>query len=369
MTPLVETSIHGYATRDAPASHLRRLTKRIVFRLAKQTGVFRLSRAKTGQGLRILCYHGFSIEDEHLFRPRLFMQAATFRRRMEYLRHNSYPVLSLDEALDRLDAGTLPSGATVITIDDGFYSVHSCAAPILRELSLPATMYVATSEFLRGLPVFRLVVQYMFWKTGKGTLDPSGLTREFQAQISLNSPEDRHRIMWGIVQFGDSLDSDLQRSALASELGLRLGLDYGEMAKRRLFCIMDSQELRDLAASGIDLQLHTHTHHFPEDSRLAAQEIQRNREVLGQITSRPLRHFCYPSGIWSEKHWPALRTAEILSATTCRGGFNYAITPRLALNRFLDSNDILQVEFEAEMTGFSEQLRQARARLGTKSGA
>lgn len=75
---------------------------------AKYLGLFRLSRILTRRGLRILCYHGGALEDEHRFSPGTFMTQETFRRRMEHLIDHGYPVLGLEEALARMDDGTLP---------------------------------------------------------------------------------------------------------------------------------------------------------------------------------------------------------------------------------------------------------------------
>lgn len=335
----------------------------MIFRLSKWTGLFPLASWKTRQYLRILCYHAFSIDDESLFRPRLFMQTSTFRRRLEYLERHSFRILSLDEALTRLAEGTLPSRATVITVDDGFYSFYRHAVPLLREFSFPATVYIASSDFLCGLPIFRLVVQYMFWKTRAKALQLDGLIQTGAGQIELNSPETSRHAMWEIVQFGDSLGTDAQRTALVSELGRRLGIDYQEMVSRRSFCLMNTDELSSLASSHIDVQLHTHNHRLPEDPGLAADEIRQNRQVLANIVKKPLMHFCYPSGIWTKEHWPVLAASGIQTAMTCEPGLNDSHTPNFAMTRFLDGEDILQVEFEAEMSGYAELLRRARSRL------
>lgn len=50
----------------------------------------------------------------------------------------------------------------------------------------------------------------------------------------------------------------------------------------------------------------------------------------------------------------------IESATTCLSGFNYPNTARLELRRFLDGENIAQVEFEAEISGFLELGRKLR---------
>jgi len=100
-----------------------------------------------------------------------------------------------------------------------------------------------------------------------------------------------------------------------------------------------------------------------EDPDLAQAEIQKNIAVLAPYSSKPLRHFCYPSGIWSEKQWPILADAGIRSATTCEPGLNSSLTRPFAMARFLDGEDVRPVEFEAEMQGYSELLRRTRGSL------
>jgi len=148
--------------------------KRLVYHIAKWIGFFRLARHLTRRDLRILAYHGFAMADEGNFRPQLFMDLRTFRRRMEYLVVRGYPVLSLEEALQRLGRNNLPDRATVITFDDGFYSIRLLSLPVLQDLHLPCTIYVTTYYCLKPNPVFRLAVQYMFWRTSQQELDLSG---------------------------------------------------------------------------------------------------------------------------------------------------------------------------------------------------
>jgi len=82
--------------------------------------------------LLILCFHGFEINDEAAFRPKLFMRQALFKKRLETIGNFDFPVLELPAALERLKNGSLPDNAVCITIDDGFYSVLSLAVPLLR---------------------------------------------------------------------------------------------------------------------------------------------------------------------------------------------------------------------------------------------
>ena len=74
------------------------------------------------------------------------LAVADFTHQMEYLA-TSQRVVSLDEALDRLDE-TAPAdsgaGPIVITFDDGTADFAELAYPVLARLGLAATLYVAT---------------------------------------------------------------------------------------------------------------------------------------------------------------------------------------------------------------------------------
>jgi peptidoglycan/xylan/chitin deacetylase (PgdA/CDA1 family) len=322
-----------------------------------------MARRLTRRQLRILCYHGFSLGDEAHFRPGLFIDMAVFRRRLSYLQRRGYPIVKLDGALDSLSQGTLPPGATVITIDDGFYGTYSEAVPVLQQMGFPATLYLTTYYCVHNHPIFRLTVQYMFWKTEAQCLELAGLGVASTATVPLRRDEQQQRVMDEIIDFGENACTESQRCELARELGTRLSVDYDRLAQTRMLSLVSAKEAQELASGGVDLQLHTHRHRFPTAREPALREIADNREVLEPIAGQLLNHFCYPSGIWSERQWPWLTEAGIRSAVTCDAGLNDGTTPPLALRRFLDSNDVGFIDFEAEMTGFKELCRALVAAL------
>jgi peptidoglycan/xylan/chitin deacetylase (PgdA/CDA1 family) len=325
--------------------------------------MFWVARQLTRSGLRILCYHGFELADESSFHPKLFISLATLRKRLKFLSKHCFRVLRLADALDLLEHDKLPTGATVITIDDGFFGSHTEALALLRQYSFPATVYVTSYYSEEGGPVFRLCVQYMFWKTRKQTLDGRALGLGDSTDIPIVQKAQKKRAVWELIHHGETHCDEAGRRALLKVLGEELGIDYDEIISKRMLSIVGSEEIRRMRAAGLDIQLHTHRHRFPEDEGLAIREIQDNRAALEPLTGDALEHFCYPSGLWSDKQWAWLKAAGIKTATTCEPGLNYAATPRLALKRFLDGQDIAQIEFEAEVSGFGTLLRQARSRV------
>ncbi len=342
---------------------MREGIKKLIYWTAKMLGLFHLARWLTQDGLRILCYHGLAMCDEAQFRPSVFILPDVFRQRMAYLAKKGYRVLGLEEALGRLDRADLPPSATVITFDDGWYSIKEAALSALQEHGFPATVYVTTYYVTKENPIFRLVVQYMLWKTENRYVDATDLGIEARDLTNLRDPAARDDAMWQIINHGEKRLTETQRVILARELGKRLGVDYDDLADRRLFSLMTGDELRDAHTRGIRIQLHTHRHWLPEEKEGLQRELDDNRGVLEPLLGRPLNHFCYPDGRYSSRHFPLLRRAGIRSAATCDSSLNYPSTERMALRRFVDGGTISFIEFEAEMCGFAHLLRRLRSSL------
>src|SRR5882762_169666 len=101
----------------ATAAPIPRSIIRFALYLIKFLGLFRLARYVTRHGLRIICYHGFAVAEEHKFRSTLFIRKELFLRRIAHLRRKRFPILRLSAALEALDRDRLPPCATVITMD------------------------------------------------------------------------------------------------------------------------------------------------------------------------------------------------------------------------------------------------------------
>lgn len=342
----------------------KRKLKYVFFRVSKAVGLLYLSRHFTRRGLRILCYHAFSNGDEVLFRPKLFMRCSSFEARLRMLKTGGYPVLTFDAAFAGLENGKLPDRATVITIDDGFAGVYSCAVEFLSRFSYPATIYVTTYYCVKQNPVFRLLIQYVFWKTKRTGLCLPAISGSFSGDFSLVDPGEKYRVMWEIIRWGEEKCDEEQRTALARRVAELLQVDVDSTYHRRIMSVMNYDEIRSAASRGMDIQLHTHRHRFPADNPAEAlRELEENRCVLQPLAGKCLQDFCYPSGEWSHHHWPILQAAGVRSATTCQPGLNYPGTPKFALRRFLDSEDIAPLEFEVEISGYGEMLRKIRRSL------
>lgn len=90
-------------------------------------------------GVRILAYH--RVADA---RDALAVSPEAFRRHMEVLLESGMRVLRLDAALDVL-ARPVDEPCVCVTFDDGYRDTLEHAAPILRELGIPATVFLPTA--------------------------------------------------------------------------------------------------------------------------------------------------------------------------------------------------------------------------------
>ncbi|MFX0197030.1 MAG: polysaccharide deacetylase family protein [Candidatus Hodarchaeota archaeon] len=292
------------------------------------------------------------------------MAPKLFAKRLAWLCRHKFKVLNLGEAIHRLQTGKLRRKTAVITIDDGFYSFYKYALLLLKQFNYPATIYITTYYVIKENPIFRLVVQYVFWKTKVDTFVIDGMLPQLKGRRPTKGQAARD-LMWQIIDYGERELTECQRVEVARKLCERLALDYGCLRNMRQLSLMNQGEITQLAKTGIDLQLHTHRHNLPADLDQLDKEINENREILEPLKGKPLEHLCYPSGIWDSQHWKLLKNLGIKTATTSDLGLNKPETHLFRLHRFLDRNDITELEFEAEMFGFKELLRSIKNKAGT----
>ncbi len=105
-----------------------------------------LAGRRPPEGMTLLTYHrvGGGTSDE------LDLPTQALEQQLDRLLDSGVEVLALDAALDRLAAGDA-TPSVVLTFDDAFDDVHRHAWPLLRERSLPFTVYVPAGLIGRPL--------------------------------------------------------------------------------------------------------------------------------------------------------------------------------------------------------------------------
>lgn len=329
-----------------------------VLRIAKALGLFTLASWMTRHKLRILGYHGIWFLDGH-YGNYLFMAPDTFQERMTWLKNSKYHVTSLDTAVAELNSGKFTPYSTVITIDDGWYGTYRYMLPALEQNSLPATLYVYTRpvDTQKILPNILIPALISLSREQRLNLhhpvDGSDLALDISASGAKQQAISKLLDIWG----WGKLDTD-QTENLCREVTEKLGFDYDGIVASRQFSFMSYAEITDANGRGLDIQLHTDSHNLSVEAPEAiVPDIRINREKLAPHVNSTLVHFCYPSGVNSSAMHGYLTESNVQSATLVDIGLVAPDTNPHALTRILDGQDVSQLEFEGEMSGFMELLR------------
>lgn len=212
--------------------------------------------------------------------------ADEFEQRMRWVRDN-FSVMPLGEACSALASGALPRNALSITFDDGYADNCTLAAPILSQLGLHATFFVA-SGFLDGGLMFNdavietlrqargRTVDLSLLSLGRHVLDADAAIRGSVAAIldgvKYLPEHDRRQRVHEIAQ--------LARAELPGDLMMR------------------SEQVAALHAMGMGIGAHTQSHPILTRVPLetARREITDGRRRLEDITGTRVGIFAYPNG-------------------------------------------------------------------------
>jgi peptidoglycan/xylan/chitin deacetylase (PgdA/CDA1 family) len=98
----------------------------------------------------VLMYHSVNPKTDSVMR-RLIVSPVSFEKQMHFLKVHHYNVVPL-EVVGQLirDKKKIPPKTVAITFDDGFKDNYIYAYPVLRELKIPATIFVIYDEVGRS---------------------------------------------------------------------------------------------------------------------------------------------------------------------------------------------------------------------------
>ena len=99
-----------------------------------------IAYADNGVNIPVLCYHNLNPTK----RGSMNMTPEKFEAQMKLLKDNGFNIIPLKEAVAYLQGkrDSLPSKPIVVTVDDGWKSVYTYMAPILKKYDIPATLFI-----------------------------------------------------------------------------------------------------------------------------------------------------------------------------------------------------------------------------------
>lgn len=210
-----------------------------------------------------------------------------------------------------------------VTFDDGYRNNFDLALPVLKELGVPATFFVA-SGFLDGGRMWNdtLIESIRHARIDRVRLDRLGL--DPLPVVSLSEKLQAIKALQRILKLKAVGERDAVCAEIAAECKSTLPDDL----------MMTSAQVRDLALQGMKIGSHTISHAILSraDRPDAALEIIDGRKRLQDISQTEVALFAYPNGRPDEDfdatHVAMVRSAGFRGAVmTGRGTFQQGTDP------------------------------------------
>lgn len=248
----------------------------------------------------VIAYHGVG---ESPNAPVMHVSPARLQSQLQLLR-DRYQIVPLRELVSRWHSGASTRDCVAITFDDAYAGVLVHAAPILRSLAIPATVFVASDHAAIGATYWWDDVEHKLtestgpaWANDLDALELSPTVHE--------TPVTLDRIRSAV----------LARFAGRWPGGLTPG---GESIWRS----MNFAELKALAADEkIDFAVHTLSHPalplLPYDEQVS--EMKDNLALLERMLPRVIPVVAYPYGLYDQTTVRAARAAGMVAGVTMEG--------------------------------------------------
>jgi len=247
--------------------------------------------------LRILAYHrvlDIEDEDKYPFDPELISASTSeFRWQMAYLKAHFSPI-SFAAFLEMLDRGEpVPSNAVIVTFDDGFEDNYTNAYPILRDMDMPATIFLSTGYIGSADTYWFDTVVNCIYRLGTGQLRLPMLNLERSIGDSVAS---RRQLAEDVLGAMKVVPEKTRIAALDDLLGQHP--DIRELKDNPLSRPMNWEQVQEMSGNGIEFGSHTVSH--PILSRVGAEqlefELHESRKTIEEKTAQSADVIAYPVG-------------------------------------------------------------------------
>jgi peptidoglycan/xylan/chitin deacetylase (PgdA/CDA1 family) len=213
-----------------------------------------------------------------------------FETQVAFFRKN-YQTLSLSELAECIVRKEFPrKKALVITFDDGYADNYVHAYPIMREHSVPATMFLTTGHIGTGKLLWTDKVRYTVLHSRSRRLDLEEL-----GSYSLGSDYRRLRV-------GKTINDKLKllpngrRNAIIEKLVAISRVEIPDELSDQL--LLSWEKVAEMSRNGIDVGAHSVTHPILTKMPLeqARTEILQSKKEIERRLGKAVRFFAYPNG-------------------------------------------------------------------------
>jgi peptidoglycan/xylan/chitin deacetylase (PgdA/CDA1 family) len=230
------------------------------------------------------------------------------------------------EGLRRLEHPGRASRFAVVTFDDGYRDLVSCALPVLVEHAAPFTAYIPTGAITKELYSWWLGLRHLFISSNSVTIDAMG--RRFECPTLAQKRR-------AIAEVGGWVSADYRRTLQLAPTFRSAGISLEQLNRQYFLDDTDVVALAAVPLASIGAHATTHLALATLEREIARWEMADNRRYLENLAQRQVVHFASPYGSPAACGRREAELAEELgfvSAVTTRHGH---LMPSHSADRFM----------------------------------
>lgn len=293
---------------------MKRYIKKIIKKLNSISFVWRVFGSLfRADGVIVLMYH--RIGDEHGIFPGFSVD--NFREQMNWVKVNCN-VIHPDNFKDSLKKNNKFKPNVLITFDDGYQCCYKYAYPILKKMSLPALVFLATQPPDEGGLIWTDKLYYLVYKTTENTVKLPWNNEK----VVLELDNDKNKLLLKMKKYLKNIDNK-SRVEYMVELESVFKVSSEHKLNRQM---LSWDEVRD-SLNTVCYGGHTHTH--PIMSKITKDELENEiltcRDRIFDETGIYPTSFAYPNGKSTDYNCSSIELLE-------KYGFELAYTTNEGLN-------------------------------------
>ncbi|MDX2031912.1 MAG: polysaccharide deacetylase family protein [Blastocatellia bacterium] len=309
------------------------INKKAALELISASGAFAPFRWITRGNVLVLMYHRFGHINDGVTVP-----PEAFARQVAYLNAH-YRIVPLSVIADHLKAGEkLPRGLAVITVDDGYNDFYDAAFPILRKVGATATVFLVTDFVSQQawMPADRAAFLTAQAAGGTYRLEIGRERVEFTLGDEASRDAAAGRINMALLTIPHD---DRPEATLGVARALRIALPA---TPPKEFGALRWNEVREMAAAGIEFGSHTVTHAMLSQvsEEKMRREVADSRAQIEDELGRPADMLSYPNGEMNDRVREAVIQAGYRGAGSSVPGFNDAQVDPYTIRRIYAETDL-----------------------------